>query len=54
MIKSLVRNLNWEKEFGKLTLEKSEILSNYIYKEQILLLTTLLSYWRENAAKKED
>jgi hypothetical protein len=50
----LVRNLNWEKEFGKLALEKSELLSNYIFKEQISLLTTLLAYWCENAAKKED
>ena len=55
IIKSLVRNVDWEREFAQLPPEeKNQQLAYNIYTEQIILLQTLIAFWCENAAKKEE
>jgi hypothetical protein len=55
IIKSLIRNVEWEREFQNLPPgEKNENLAINIFKEQICLLSTLLAFWSDNEAKKDE
>lgn len=55
IVKSLIRNVEWEREFQNLPPgEKNENLAINIFKEQICLLSILLAFWSDNEAKKDE
>ena len=55
IIKSLTRNVEWEREFQNLPPgEKNEKLAVNIFQEQICLLSTLLAFLSEKEAKKDE